>query len=251
MLETSRFYLSTFNFELRLLCSRSFPLAGRACRRSRISSYLNATSSRRPAKSSRKSLFCPKRAASIEEYVIQFYRAFLDLGCKPSHLSLFQPHTAQIADYLLDQDVIYVGGGNTKSMLALWREWGIDAILRQALDAGIVLTGVSAGAICWFERGTTDSIPGDLTALPCLGFLSGSLSPHYDGEAQRRPTYQRMIGGGEIPAGYAFEDGVAGHFVDGVLKGVVSSRPNAKGYYVEQVDGHAQETVLDTLYLGA
>ena len=97
---------------------------------------------------------------------------------------------------------------------------------------------------------TTDSIPGDLTALPCLGFLSGSLSPHYDSEAQRRPIYHRLIGGGDIPAGYAFEDGVAGHFVDGVLKGVVSSRPNAKGYYVEQVDGHAQETVLGTLYLG-
>ena len=80
--------------------------------------------------------------------------------------------------------------------------------------------------------------------------MSGSLSPHYDSEAQRRPTYHRLIGGGDIPAGYAFEDGVAGHFVDGVLKGVVSSRPKAKGYYVEQVDDHAQETVLDTLYLG-
>ena len=194
--------------------------------------------------------FLPQASGEHQDYIIQFYRAFLDLGCQPSHLSLFQPHTAKIADYLLSQDVIYVGGGNTKSMLALWREWGIDAILRQALDAGIVLTGVSAGAICWFERGTTDSIPGDLTALPCLGCLSGSLSPHYDGEAQRRPTYHRLIGGGEIPAGYAFEDGVAGHFVDGVLKQVVSSRPTAKGYYVERVGDQAQETALDTLYLG-
>ncbi len=145
--------------------------------------------------------FLHQASGENKDYVIQFYRAFLDLDCRPSHLSLFDPHTANIADYLLGQDVIYVGGGNTKSMLALWREWGIDAILRQALDAGIVLTGVSAGAICWFERGTTDSIPGDLTALPCLGFLSGSLSPHYDSEPKRRPTYQRMIGGGEISGG--------------------------------------------------
>ena len=103
--------------------------------------------------------FLHQASGENTDYVIQFYRAFLDLGCIPSHLSLFQPHTARIADFLLDQDVIYVGGGNTKSLLALWREWGVDAILRQALDAGIVLTGVSAGAICWFERGTTTRSP--------------------------------------------------------------------------------------------
>ncbi len=223
---------------------------GRACRRSRTITYWNVTSSRRRGKEQPKVAFLPQASGENQDYIIQFYRAFLNLGCRPSHLSLFQPHTAQIADYLLSQDVIYVGGGNTKSLLALWREWGIDVILRQALDAGIVLTGVSAGAICWFERGTTDSIPGALTALPCLGFLNGSLSPHYDSEPKRRPTYQRMIGGGDIPAGYAFDDGSAGHFVDGVLKQVVGSRPNAKGYRVERVGDQAQETILDTRYLG-
>ncbi len=194
--------------------------------------------------------FLPQAGGENLDYIVRFYRAFLDLGCRPSHLSLFQPHTAQMADFLLDQDVIYVGGGNTKSMLALWREWGIDAILRQALDAGIVLAGVSAGAICWFEHGTTDSIPGNLTALPCLGFLAGSCSPHYDGEVKRRPTYERLIGSGTIPAGVAFDNGAAGHYTDGTLQGVVSSRAEAKGYRVERVDDHAHETILDTTYLG-
>jgi peptidase E len=186
-------------------------------------------------------------------YIVRFYQAFLSLRCTPSHLSLFNPHTADIEDFLMEQDVIYVGGGNTKSMLALWREWGLDKILLNAAKHGTVLAGISAGAICWFEYGTTDSIPGKLTALPCLGYLVGSCSPHYDGETERRPTFQRMIAAGEIPAGVAFDDGAAGHFIDGRLAHIVSSRPNAKGYRVER-DGDracsvAHETVLDTHYL--
>ncbi|MCB9453991.1 MAG: peptidase E [Anaerolineaceae bacterium] len=183
------------------------------------------------------------------DYTVRFYRAFSELGCHTAHLSLFQPHSAAIEDFLMAQDVIYVGGGNTKSMLALWREWGLDQILRVAADKGTVLAGVSAGAICWYEAGTTDSIPGNLTALSCLGYLKGSCSPHYDGEPQRRPTFQRMVASGEIMAGYAFDDGAAGHFVDGELRQVVSSRPAAKGYRVESVNGAAVETPLETRYL--
>ncbi len=183
------------------------------------------------------------------DYTVRFYRAFTELGCRASHLSLFQPHTADIEDFLMEQDIIYVGGGNTKSMLALWREWGLDRTLRQAADSGTVLAGISAGAICWFEAGTTDSIPGKLTALPCLGYLQGSCSPHYDGEAERRPTLHRLVASGEIMAGYAFDDGAAGHFVDGELRQVVSSRPAAQGYRVEQKDSAAVETPLPTRYL--
>src|SRR6185369_1465679 len=133
----------------------------------------------------------------------------------------------------LSQNIIYVGGGNTKSMLALWHEWNLPAILRHAYEQGVVLAGISAGSICWFEQGLTDSIPGKLTALHCLGMLSGSCTPHYDGEAQRRPSYQALVANGGIMSGYAFDDGAAGHFVDGKLDEVVSSRPNAKGYYVK------------------
>jgi peptidase E len=148
-------------------------------------------------------------------------------------------------------DVIYVGGGNTKSMLALWREWGLDVILREAWQAGVILAGLSAGSICWFEAGVTDSIPGDLTVLPCLGFLPGSNCPHYDGEAARRPAYQRFVAEGEIADGYAADDGVGLHYIGTGLERVISSRPEAKAYRVERHDGRVHETPITPEYLGA
>ncbi|MBZ0297331.1 MAG: peptidase E [Anaerolineae bacterium] len=193
--------------------------------------------------------FLSQASGESRDYLINFYSAFTKLDCRPSHLSLFQPHTADITDFLMAQDVIYVGGGNTRSMLALWREWGLDTILHQAAENDTVLTGVSAGAICWFEQGTTDSIPGRLTALSCLGYLAGSCSPHYDGEPERRPAFQRMIASGEIKSGYAFDDGPAGHFIGGVLHHVIASRPQARGYQVTRDGDRAQETPLDTRYL--
>lgn len=194
--------------------------------------------------------FLSQASGEARDYIINFYKAFTELNAIPSHLSLFQPHTGDIEDYLMSQDVIYVGGGNTKSMLALWREWGLDRILRQAGDAGIVLAGISAGCICWFEQGSTDSIPGALTLLPCLGYLKGACSPHYDGEVNRRPTYHTLIGSGEMIAGVAYDDGAAGHYIDGEMVRVVSSRPNAKGYRVERAaDGSISETVMETQYL--
>jgi dipeptidase E len=193
--------------------------------------------------------FLGQASGEAEGYILRFYRAFTSLDCRPEHLSLFTPHTADIEDFIMSQHIIYVGGGNTKSMLALWREWKLDEILLKAANNGTVLAGISAGAICWFEAGTTDSIPGKLTVLRCLGYLKGSCSPHYDGEVQRRPTLHRVVASGEIMPGYAFDDGAAGHFVDGTLKHVVSSRPQAKGYRVERVDSQALESVLETRYL--
>ncbi len=207
--------------------------------------YVIATS----GKPQPKVCFLAQASGESLDYTVRFYNAFNQLGCIASHLSLFQPHTADLTGFLLGQDIIYVGGGNTKSMLALWREWRLDVILQQAYAQGVILAGISAGSICWFERGLTDSIPGALTALPCLGMLKGSCTPHYDGEAQRRPSYQRLVGSGELIAGYAFDDSAAGHFVDGVLHEVVSSRPKAKGYHVSAKDGQAVEQVLDTRYL--
>lgn len=188
-------------------------------------------------------------SAESEDYTLRFYRAFTSLSAHPNHLSLFKPHTADIEDFLLSQNVIYVGGGNTKSMLALWREWNLDSILHKALQNGVILAGISAGSICWFEQGLTDSIPGKLTVLSCLGYLKGSCTPHYDGESARRPTLHQYIESDEILAGYAFDDGCAGHFIDGKLHEVVSSRPNAKGYYVEKRDNKAHEQALNTRYL--
>jgi dipeptidase E len=193
--------------------------------------------------------FLPQASGEGRDYILNFYKAFYSLDCRPSWLSLFAPQTADIEGFLMEQDVIYVGGGNTKSMIALWREWKLDAILQKAGENGTILAGISAGMNCWFEHAISDSIPGQWISLACLGYLKGSATPHYDGEAERRPVFHRMIGAGDIPPGYAFDDGAAGHFVDGELKTVVSSRPKAKGYRVEKTADGAHETILETRYL--
>ncbi|MDF2858808.1 MAG: peptidase, partial [Neobacillus sp.] len=125
-----------------------------------------------------------------------------------------------------------VGGGNTKNLLALWEEWGLDSILRKAWEQGTILAGVSAGSICWFEEGVTDSFGDRLEPLKCLGFLKGSNCPHYDGEKDRRPAYQHFVIAQSISAGIASDDGVAIHYIDQEVSRIVSSRPNAKAYQV-------------------
>ncbi len=180
-------------------------------------------------------------------YVLRFYRHFQALGAQPADLSLFHPHTADIESFLMAHDAIYVGGGNTLSMLALWRAWGVDRILHAAWEQGTLLAGVSAGAICWFEQGLTDSIPGKLSALDCLGFLPGSCSPHYDGEAERRPSYHRMVARGDIKPGYGVDDHAALHFRGKDLAGVVTSRGSVSAYRVEGGSDGAIETRLEVM----
>ena len=191
--------------------------------------------------------FVPTASGDSQDYIIRFYSSFARLACVPSHLTLFNPGppTADLRSFVLAQDVIVVGGGNTKNLLALWREWGLDAIFREAWERGIVLAGVSAGSICWFEDAITDSVPGPLTPLKCLGFLSGSNCPHYDSEAERRPTFQRLILEGRIAPGYAAEDGVALHFVGERLEHIVSARPESRAFWVERTGDTVTETALD------
>src|SRR5262249_15627696 len=122
---------------------------------------------------------------------------------------------------------------------------------REAWKQGILLGGLSAGSICWFEEGITDSIPGTLSVLRCLGFLGGSNCPHYDSEPERRPAYHEFLAGGHISGGYAAEDGVALHFVEDRLERVVSSRPDARAYRLERIDTEVRETTLAPEYLGA
>jgi len=195
-------------------------------------------------------LFLATASGDDRGYIDRFYAAFARFPCVPSHLSLFQPSTADPRALVLAQDVVYVGGGNTKSLLALWREWGLDSALREFWQAGGVLAGLSAGSICWFEEGVTDSIPGALSALPCLGFLAGSNCPHYDGEPERRPSYQRLVARGRIVDGYAADDGAALHYVGDRLERVVSSRPHTRAYRLARSsDGHATETPIEAVYL--
>jgi dipeptidase E len=193
--------------------------------------------------------FLPTASGDVEGYMLNFYRAFSRLNCRPSDLPLFQLPTADLEGYLLEKDVIYVGGGNTRSMLALWREWNLDAILRKAYEEGVVMAGISAGGNCWFEQCTTDSVPGRLGMLPCLGFLPGSFSPHYDGEAQRRPTLHRLLKEGGIKPGYAAENSAAVHFADEQLLRAVCSVPEAKVYRVGLNEGEVVETPLEMTFL--
>jgi dipeptidase E len=192
--------------------------------------------------------FIPTASGEPDHYIAAFYSAFLKLDCRPSVLTFFK-RTVDLRAFLLSQDLIYVGGGNTKSLLAVWRDWGLPELLREAWQSGIVLTGVSAGAICWFDQGVTDSFSDGLRALDCLGFLSGSCCPHYDGEAQRRPSYHRLIANGQISGGVAIEDWTAVHFKATGVHRVVSSKPGARAYTVRSVYGSVQEVPLSADFL--
>ena len=188
--------------------------------------------------------FIGTASGDAESARYKFYEAMATLDCRATHLSLIQPPTADLAAFVMEQDAIFVGGGNTRSLLALWREWGIDTALRAAYERGVVLGGISAGMICWFEYGITDSVPGTLSPLRCLGWLPGSACPHYDGEAARRPSFHRLLIEGRIPPGYAADDGVALHFIDDELAHVVASRPAAAAYRLGAEHGAVLETAL-------
>ena len=195
--------------------------------------------------------FLPTASGDSDRYICRFYTAFTQLPCRPSHLSLFRPPVEGVAAVLKKQDVIYVGGGSTTNMLAIWKAWGLDTLLRQDWEAGTILCGLSAGSLCWFEEGLSDSvIPGQYRKIECLGFLGGSHCPHYDGENKRQPVYRQLIGDSQLSTGIAADDGVALHYVEDRLATVISSRLDAKAYRVSSIAGEAQEEVVTTNYLG-
>lgn len=170
-------------------------------------------------------------------------------GGRPTTLSLFQAPTEDLTKLLCRHDIVFVGGGNTYNMLALWRLWKLDAALRRAYDRGVVLSGTSAGALCWFASGLTDSFPGGYDRMRCLGWLRGSFTPHFDSERGRRAVYRRFIRAGELPAGYAVDDGVALEFRDGSLARAVSASQNAGARRIARVRGRLVESALDIEYI--
>ncbi len=193
--------------------------------------------------------FLATASGDRESYIERFHAAFPDSRADASHLTFFPREVVDLRGHLMSQEIIYVGGGATSNMLAVWRLHGADAILRDAWRAGIILTGLSAGSCCWFQSYLTDTYGGMDPAHDGLGLLPGSHCPHYDGEESRRPTYHREIAAG-MPAGYAADDGAALCFSGTSLTGVVSSRPDARAYRVELGDGRVVETELSTRYLG-
>jgi peptidase E len=195
-------------------------------------------------------LFLPTATGNVATYLVNFYTAF-SRRAEASHLDLFARTRDDLRRVVLDQDAVYVGGGNTANLLAIWRVHGLDAILRTAWQAGVVMAGLSAGAICWFQAGVTDSFGPELAPLDDgLGLLPGSFCPHYDGEPARRPTFRRLVGDGRLPDGWAADDGVALHFVGADLGEAVSSRPDARAYRLQRSADGATETELATRYLG-
>ena len=185
-----------------------------------------------------KVLFLPTASGDSPGYLLTFYQQLAGRDLALDHLLLFDRTVDDLDALIRAQDVIVVGGGNTANMLAIWRVHGVDRALRAAYDAGTVLTGWSAGCICWFEGGTTDSFTPELGPLrDGLGYLKGSATPHYDSEARRATVYAREIAAG-LPAGIALDDGVAASYADERLAEVVSGRSDGRAFLVDGAGEH-------------
>jgi peptidase E len=178
------------------------------------------------------------------EQTAAFY-AFFARRAEASHLGLFDRRVDDIGAFLGEQDVIYVGGGNTADMLAVWRTHGVDRALKTAWESGVILAGPSAGAMCWFEAGLTDSFGPDLGPIrDGLRFLKGSFCPHYDSESLRRPRYEEAIGSGSLPDGYAVDDSVGLLFAGRELAEAVAVLPETRAFRVERSRGGVEETPI-------
>jgi peptidase E len=197
-------------------------------------------------------LFLPTASGDPAAQISAFHQRFGDRACQPQDLSLFRLHgtTKPVEDVLLEQDVIYVGGGSMRNLLAIWKAHGLDEVFREAWRRGIVLVGLSAGAMCWFEGGVTRSM-GPPEPLAGLGLLPGSLSVHADGEPERLPVWLEAVRTGVLPGGWAADDGVALLFRDRTLERVVSSRPERTALRADAVDGELLRKRLTPELLGA
>ncbi len=196
--------------------------------------------------------FVSTAAGDSDVYIKRFYKAFEQLNCQASHLPLFHTEdwAEDLEDMILSADVLYFSGGSTKNALALWQAWELEPIFKQAYEAGTVFTGVSAGAICWFEQFTTDSMGRSLGVMNGLGWLPGSFTPHYDSERFRKPTLEKFLRAQKISPGFAADDHAAVHFVNGEYIGAVASTPTAKAYHVTLGRNRLVESPLETRFLG-
>ena len=194
--------------------------------------------------------FLPQASGDADHYIVRFYRAFASDRCEPSHLTLFRRDrcAGDPREYLLSQDLIYVGGGSIRSLIGVWRAHGVDRILREAWERGIVLCGLSAGSLCWFAEGVS-TFHGTPERVEGLGILPWSNTVHYSSEPARRAAYHEWLREGMRP-GYAADDGAALHFVGTELAQVVASRPPARGYRIEAHTGRVLTTQLATRFLG-
>ena len=192
--------------------------------------------------------FLPTATGDNDTYIVRFYSVFTPLNCIPSHIEFFN-RTKDIDDHIMNQDIVFVGGGNTKSMLAVWSDWGMNNILRNAYNKGTIMSGVSAGAICWFTSGITDSWNDQLKILPCLDFIDGTCCPHYDEEPSRIPYVNKVLHEKKITNCISIEGGSALHFINGSPYKNVSFKKNKNSYNVYIDKGEIIKDSYSTLQL--
>ena len=175
--------------------------------------------------------FLPTATGDNDSYIVRFYSVFTRLNCIPTHIEFFS-RTIDINDHIMKQDIVFVGGGNTKSMLAVWSDWGMNNILKKAYQKGVIMSGVSAGAICWFTQGVTDSWDDELRIIPCLDFIKGTCCPHYDEEPERVPFVEKLLKDHKLKNCISIEGGSALHVIDGIPCKNVCFKNNTNSYNV-------------------
>ncbi|WP_233233790.1 peptidase E [Bordetella sp. LUAb4] len=200
--------------------------------------------------------FVGTASGDLSTHIEKFHLAYGDLGCETSHLAFFRStddRSITLSDMrarLLAQDAIFVGGGNTKSALAVWREWGLDSVLKEAWDSNVLLAGMSAGAMCWFQAGLTDSWGTPYRPLDCLGFLPGACAVHYSGDPERRTALHAAHQASSIPPSIAIDDFAAVLYTDTSLDSVFSWRAEATAYETLREGDAVIETALQAERIG-
>ncbi len=188
--------------------------------------------------------FIPTASGDDKDYIIRFYEVCKQLNVIPHILEVWinsYDHKETFEDKIARMDAIVVGGGNTLNMLAIWKAQGIDSALKRAYENGVVMGGGSAGSLCWFNGGTTDSRPAELSVVKGMAFIDKSHCPHYNSETSRRPLYHQNILSGKLSNGYACDDRSAIHFVNGEVHASVSLDADNKAYFVYEQEGKIVE----------
>ncbi|PCJ57599.1 MAG: peptidase E [Planctomycetota bacterium] len=185
----------------------------------------------------------PSASSNKEESIHAFTSSFNSFGAHPNYLDFYRLPTSDLEDWLMTFDAVYIAGGNTRNLLALWKAWDFDKILIKACDNGVVMSGSSAGAICWFEGGNSDYIPGQLNPIDGLGVLEGSICPHYSDTNNRRKSYLDMVEDGRLENGFGISDRAAIHYIDGKFHEALVEHEEA-GVYKVEID--ASNKVVET-----
>ena len=192
--------------------------------------------------------FIPTATGDNDSYKVNYYDVFSKFNCNPTHIDFFK-RTIDLSSHISSQDIIFVGGGNTKSMLAVWRDWNLHNILKDAYERGTIMSGVSAGAICWFEKGITDSWANDLAVMECLGFIDGVCCPHYDEEPERRPFVRKMLKENVITNCLSIEGNSALHIKNDIPFAAINFGKNKNAYDVIYKNDEINEIAFDRVDL--